>query len=152
MMKTNEYSELQNLVNINKDASTFYNQAFNITKTPSMRSLFSNLESMHRASMMSCIEHMKTLVDDDIESDETVVGKTQQMFGKLVAKTSNDTDEALIVYLEEAEDRCLKAAKNLAQKDDLSASTELLAKSELSRLRKTHDYMKSLKEEVKKAA
>ncbi len=145
-----ENNELHKLVNINKDACAFYESATKEAKSAEIKQTFRKLEELHQ-DVIANIQSRIRSNGGKAEADETLVGKTTQFWGELMAKVSNDVDETLVKHLEEAEDRCLHSMQDAIKDDDIRPETKTALQNELQTLRKTHDYMKALKEAMKAA-
>lgn len=151
-MHRTENKKITNLININQDASTFYYEsAKELVESPNLKSTFKDLGDLHKDIASNLETFVKQNGDPSVEADETMVGEMSKFWGKLKAKISNDTDETLIAQLEEAEDRCLHSMQDLMNSDDITAETKLLLQREYTALRKSHDYMKDLKDFMKAA-
>ncbi len=145
-----ENEELCKLININEDACEFYESAQEQAENPQIKTVFGNLENLHKNVIISLQQKVRSNGGDP-EADETFAGKTAQFFGKIAAKISNDVDETLVKHLEEAEDRCLHSIQDAMKSSDVTPSTRALLQDEYASLRKSHDYMKSLKDQMKAA-
>lgn len=145
-----ENKQLNTLININKDAYTFYNTAQKKVENPELRNTFSQLETLHR-NVASHVQERIIGNGGKVEASETVMGQINQFWGELVANISNDVDETFISSLEEAEDRCLEAIEETLKSEDVSAQTKTVLRKELKTLEASHNYMKSLKEYVEAA-
>lgn len=145
-----ENNELHKLVNINKDACTFYNKAAREVGSPEIRQTFSKLENLHEDVIVN-LQNQIRKNGGKPDADETFAGKTAQFWGELMARVSNDIDETLVSHLEEAEDRCLHSIQDAMKDKDIRPETKLALQSEEQTLRRTHDYMKALKDAMKAA-
>ena len=148
----NPEKELQNLINICEDAREFYTDAIDQTNDPAMKQLFRNMADIRKGVIIDLRSHMRQKDMELKEPSETFGGQFNKFIGENIAKWSDDTNKALIIYLEEAEDRCLHSFENLANDNDVPLDTRALVSQELKTLQQTHDYMKKLKEVVKAAA
>lgn len=149
-MTNNENNKLIKLIRINEDASEFYESAQDEVESTHLKTTFKDLEVLHS----DVIKNLKARVlinGGDADADETAYGKACEMFGILMSKISNDTDETLVKHLEEAEDRCLESMQEIMESDGVTPETKTLLVDELSALRKSHDYMKALKDQMKAA-
>ncbi len=149
---SNTEKTLQNLINICEDAHEFYTDSIEKTHDPEMKILFRGMADIREGVIIDLRSHMRQRNMDIEEPSETMGGKVNKFFGETVAKWSDNTDNALIAYLEEAEDRCLHSFQDASNDNDLPVDTRALVSKELETLQKTHDYMKELKEVVKAAA
>lgn len=150
-MSNSENKEICKLIDINKDAAGFYEDAQGKAESTYIKETFKNLEALHNDVIVNLSGYV-TANGGEVDADETMVGGARQFFGELVAKVSNKPDEALVAHLEEAEDRCLHSISDAIEDDDMSPSGKALLQKELSTLQKTHDYMKALKDSMKEAA
>lgn len=148
-----ENKELGRLIDINKDAADFYDKALNEIESGNLKSTFSNLREIHNQVAVSLQNRLQNngADFDTLSADGTLKGDASKLWGQLVAKVSNDVDETLVSHLEEAEDRCLHSVQDAIEKEELQAETKALLRRELSTLQRTHDHMKSLKDEMKAA-
>jgi uncharacterized protein (TIGR02284 family) len=144
-MPTKEYKELSMLININKDACTFYEAATEHAKDAHFKRTFNDLRSLHMHVIETLQGHMRANGDTP-EIKETISGKAQKFWSHVMLSVSNDVDETLVHHLEEAEDRCLNSMQETLERPDISPSTQRVLKREYSALEKSHDYMKALKD------
>lgn len=150
MAMEKENKELRKLVNINKDACSFYNGACKEAESTSIKQTFRNLEALHNSVVTSLQQYIRQNGGDP-EAKETMTGQVTQFWGELMANISNDVDETLVKHLEEAEDRCLHSIKDAMSEDDIRPATKSKLQEELRALQKSHDYMKTLKENLQAA-
>ncbi|MGN7438380.1 MAG: PA2169 family four-helix-bundle protein [Alcanivorax sp.] len=150
-MLMQENKELQKLANINKDASEFYHEAHDEVESNALKKTFLDLEQLHRDVYQTI--HGKILANGGTsEAEETVVGKAQETFGILMSKISSNPDKTLVTHLEEAEDRCLHSMEDAVANDVFLPETKTMLAGELNALKKSHDYMKAIKDSIKDAA
>ena len=142
---------LSHLIDVCEDARVFYKEATAQTKDPEMKRLFTQMMNIRFGIIMDLREYMRNHDMQPENPDETFKGKINKFLGENIAKISDNTDEALITYLEEAEDNCLHSFKDAANDNDLSVEARALLNEELSVLKKTHDYMRDLKKAVARA-
>ena len=150
-MLIEENKELQKLANINKDACEFYSEAQKEVESVQLKQTFFDLEKLHQ-DIYENIQGKILANGGTAAAEETIVGKAQGTFGILMSKVSSSPDETLVSHLEEAEDRCLHSMQDAVANDTFLPETKNFLKSELLALRKSHDYMKAMKETVKNAA
>ena len=146
-----ENNILGHLVDINKDACEFYEEAREEVHSDKLKQTFADLEALHR-DVMTDIQSILIRNGGDAEADETLRGQVAQMWGELKAKVSNDFDKTIVSELEEAEDRCLHSIQDAINDTELSEPTRLRLEKDLTSLKRSHDYMKSLKDIMKSAA
>lgn len=143
---------INKLIDISEDARRFYMDAVDRTDNPEMKQLFRDMADIRKGIIIDLRQHMRSLGEVADEADGTFIGKANQFIGEKVADMTDNVDEALITYLEEAEDRCLHSFEDSAQDNDLPAETRNVISMELQTLQKTHDHMKSLKDAAARAA
>lgn len=146
-----ENNVLSELININQDASHFYQSAAQRVENPQLANTFRDLETLHEGVAASLARQVQQNGGSAQDEDGTVSGKAAQWFGELMAKVSNDADETLVAHLEEAEDRCLHHMEDAIKDDAVRTQTKSLLTAELASLRRSHDYMRSLKQFMKAA-
>lgn len=151
MHNDKENKILNQLVDINQDASEFYKSALERVKNPRLERSFSDLQRLHNAVIHDLTQQ---IVENGGEPDVdgTIAGKTARVFGEMMARVSNDIDETLVSRLEEAEDRCLHSMREALDQRDMQPNTRALLVSELGTLQRSHDYMKALKDSMSHAA
>ena len=153
-MPKQDIKEIKNLININEDAVEFYKDASEQSNDPQFKTTFKSLESLHNSVVVNLQEYA-TLIGAEteaVEADETLQGLGMQFVGKMIADLSDKTNEALVSYLEEAEDRCLHQVQDIMEDDNITPATKSALKSEETALKKSHDYMKALKDHLSEAA
>ncbi len=143
---SNPEKKLQNLIDICEDAREFYTDATGQTEDPEMKRLFRTMADIRKGVIIDLRDYMQKNDMKFEEPSETVMGQVNKFLGENIANWSDNTDTALIAYLEEAEDRCLHSFQDVSNDNDIDASTRAIVSSELETLQKTHDYMKELKE------
>jgi uncharacterized protein (TIGR02284 family) len=146
-----ENKELSSLININEDACEFYEYAQEKAEDPEIKKTFRDLEGIHKNVVITLQQRVRTNGGTS-DAGETIMGQAQKLWGELMASISNDVDETLVVQLEEAEDRCLHSMEDAIASDHVTSATRAALQEELNSLRKSHDYMKTLKENMKNAA
>lgn len=149
-ISTEENKELCKLISINKDACSFYEVAIEETKSPTFKQTFENLCVLH-SSIIANLQNQVRINGGDPEAEQTLLGQTQKFWGELMAAVSNDVDETLVAHLEEAEDRCLHSMQEAIENGDITPKTRSVLNQELFALKKSHDYMKELKEMMRAA-
>jgi len=151
MTNEKENKILSHLIDINKDACSFYESALEKVENPSHQRSFSDLERLHSGVVIDLSRRLRENGADNESSDGTMMGKAAEFFAEIAAKVSNDVDETLISRLEEAEDRCLHSMRDALDEGGIRPDTKAFLIEELSTLQKSHDFMKALKESVKAA-
>jgi uncharacterized protein (TIGR02284 family) len=148
---SNPEKTLQNLVDICEDAREFYTVSIEKTNDPEMKQLFRKMADIRKSVIIDLRHHMSHKNMKIEEPSETFRGQLNKFLGENIAKWSDNTNTALITYLEEAEDRCLHSFEDASNDNDLPIETRTLVSKELETLQLTHDYMKELKEVIKAA-
>ena len=146
-----ENTELQKLININEDACEFYSSAKDSAESPEIEATFSKLEWLHK-DVVTSLQSKVRQNGETATADSTLTGNVRKIFGEISAKFSGDTDETLVSHLEEAEDRCLHSMQDVMEGEKVSSSTKTYLQTQMSTLKKTHDFMKTLKDQMKSAA
>ena len=150
-MSKDANKEICKIININEDAREFYQEAQEKAENTTVKGIFKDFENLHQGVIINLQNHVRQNGGDP-EADETFVGEVAEMWGKLRATLSPNTDESLIASLEEAEDRCIHSIKEAIANDDLPAEARSVLKREEATLQKSHDYMKIMKDNVNAAA
>jgi len=150
MAKNNK--KIQNLIDICEDAREFYTDATDQTKDSDLKKLFRTMADIRKGIIIDLRAHMRQSDMNVAKPSETTMGQVNKFLGEKISSWSDNPDAALIAYLEEAEDRCLHAFQDLLKDDDIDSSTQIIVAKELETLKRTHDYMKELKEVTSMAA
>ncbi len=140
-----ENDVLKKLININEDAAEFYETAIEDSDNESYKPTFKNLEQVHK-SVVSNLEIMLRSNGEKYEADETLKGQFAQFWTQAMALLSDEDTKTFVYHLEEAEDRCLNSMQEAINDNGISEMTKAKLLNELTSLRKSHDYMKSLKD------
>lgn len=148
---SHDNKEICKVININKDACEFYQEAQNTVKNLDTREIFKNYEELHRDVMTDLQSYVRKNANE-AEADTTLMGEIQELWGKARASMTSNVDESLITSLEEAEDRCIHSLKDAISNDNLSAEARIVLKKQEEKLQKSHDYMKMMKDNVNAAA
>lgn len=149
-MSDKENKELGKLININKDACDFYKSAQEKTQSDAFKRTFQDLENLHHNVIINLKECVRANGGRP-EASDTFTGQASQMWGELMTDISNDVDETLVKHLEEAEDRCLHTVEDVINEEDITPATKTVLDSEMGALKKSHDYMKALRDSLKAA-
>lgn len=145
-----ENKALGELIGINQDACSFYQSAAKKVDNTQLSRTFNDLENLH-ASVAASLSRQIVQNGGKVDEEGTMSGKAAQWFGEVMAKVSNDADETLVSHLEEAEDRCLHHMEDAIKDDDIRTQTKSLLTAELTSLKRSHDYMRNLKQFMKAA-
>ncbi len=143
--------ELQHLANINKDAQEFYQHAYHKVDNGIIKIAFRNLEQIHRSVVIDLQAYLRANGHTNIDTSETMAGSTREIWAKVMASVSNDKDMTFVKHLEEAEDRCLHKIQDIMGDETLPRDAARMLDTEYQTLRKSHDYMKNLKDQLKAA-
>lgn len=144
MHMSNMNKEIQQLANMNEDACEFYATAQDKVENERLKSSFKSLQTLHKNVVVNLQDYIRTNGGQP-ETNETFIGEAREFWGNMMASISNDTDTTLVKHLEETEDRCLHKIEDMMQNDDIPSQTKSALIREHETLRKSHDYMKSLK-------
>ena len=151
-MSTEKENKLLNeLAEENKNACSFYKDASNEVQHPILQHTFTNLEMLHS----NVLKKVKGRIRGNGEApdiDETIKGQIAKSWNGIKTKLSKNPDVMLVHDLEEAEDRCLDKVQSIMKNDNVSDLTKTLLESEYKKLRRSHDYMKDLKDQMQRAA
>ena len=142
---------IKKLANINEDACNFYAKATEKAEDAELRKTFQGLELMHK-NVVNNLQSYIRATGEDTSVDETVVGNMYEFWGQLMASISNDVDLTLVKNLEEAEDRCLHFVEDIISDENTPQEAKLALQNEYDALKKSHDFMRDLKENMKDAA
>lgn len=140
---------INKLIDVSEDARRFYTDAIDKTANPEMKRLFRDMADIRKGIIIDLRQHLRNHGEVADDADGTFVGKANQFIGEKVADMTDNVDEALITYLEEAEDRSLHSFEKAVNDNDIPADTRNVLMMELETLRKTHDHMKALKEIIR---
>lgn len=140
-----ECNQITDLININKDACSFYETAQEKVTGTELSKIFNDFEKIHR-SIANNLTHYLSTKGHQVDPEKTTTGKMAELWANIATKFSSDIDHTLINHLEEAEDRCLHQIEDMMKNDDISSVTKAALVKEASALKQTHDYMKRLKD------
>ncbi len=149
-MSDKNLDEVCKIIDINRDAAEFYHEAHQKAEDQEIQKIFKNYEDLHH----SVVVDLQTFVREqggDPETNGTIIGNMQEMWGKAKASLTSDVDESLISSLEEAEDRCIHNIKDAIKDENLSANARMALQRQESTLQQSHDYMKMMKDRAKAA-
>jgi uncharacterized protein (TIGR02284 family) len=144
------HKELQQLADLNKDAYEFYQDAYQKVDNGIIQIAFRNLEQIHRSVVIDLQAYLRANGHKS-EANETVVGSTREVWAKVMAAVSNDKDTTFVRHLEEAEDRCLHKIEDIMKDSELPRDAVRMLDGEYETLKKSHDYMRDLKAQLKSA-
>ncbi len=144
-MLNKEIDQISDLINLNKDAAVFYSDAQDKVEDQKLKSIFQDLKQGHSNIVKNLSNYLQSR-NENVDVEETYKGKLANIWGDIAAKFSSDVDHTLIKHLEEAEDRCLHQMQDIMNSDEISELTKAAITKEALALRKTHDYMKHLKD------
>jgi len=136
------------LISVLQDGVSFYTEAAKVAHLPAYRSVFERM-ARGKQALIAALER----VDPSEKSHDhgTLAGSLRQAYADLRAKLSDRPDDQYIIQLEAAEDRILHAFED-ASKDDTSTLARSIASQHLPEIRRMHDEMRALKQQVKQAA
>jgi uncharacterized protein (TIGR02284 family) len=147
---TQTTASLNELIEVLNDGVKFYDDAASSTKSDNYRQLFQRMASTKRA-IAADLKAEVTYQGEKPAKSGTVAGSLRQTYTDLRAKLSDKPDAKYIGQLEESEDRILNAFQDALTTSD-QAQVRQIAQNYLPDIRRMHDEMRSLKQQVKHAA
>ena len=150
---TADLDTLKEIIDVNYDASEFYQSARDKTDIPALQREFDGLCALHEKTIRSLQVYMREISDPtvSIQPDQTLTGQVEKLFSEIACVLSSNTNETLINQLEAAEDRCIRTIEAATEKETLSPSTKHVLSQEHIHLQRSHDHMKLLKDALKAA-
>jgi uncharacterized protein (TIGR02284 family) len=142
-------SSLNELIEVLNDGVKFYDDAATTTKNSSYRSLFQRMASTKRA-IAADLKAEVALHGDTPADGGTVGGALRKAYTDLAAKLSDHPDDKYIAQLEQSEDAILESFQDALTKSD-KAEVRQIAQNYLPDIRRMHDEMRTLKQQVKAA-
>ncbi len=143
-MTHNENKELSKLIEINKDACKFYKEAQEKVEIERIEYCFSDLEVLHKTVVINLEDHMHA--DGSKPSAfHNVTDQSKKLWMHLLNYINNDVDKVLIDNLKKAENCCLKSLRKALEKSDIRTETKEVLWQEFFTLRKSFDYIETLK-------
>jgi uncharacterized protein (TIGR02284 family) len=152
-MKHNTHAtntSLNELIEVLNDGVKFYDDAASTTKNSQFKNVFQRMADGKRR-IASALKGQVAVRGGEPTDGGTFAGSVRQAYTDIAAKLSSTPDTKYVSQLEQSEDRILHAFQ-----DALSTSeqTEVrqLAQNHLPELRRMHDEMRDLKQQLKPAA
>lgn len=143
-------ASLNELIAVLNDGVEFFNDAAQRTVQPEYRNLFGRLA----ATKQAIADHLRAEVAQQGEApvaSGTLVGSLHQAYAELRARLSSHPDAQYVSQLEECEDRQLHAFEDALTLSD-QARVRQIAQNYLPVVRRMHNEMRELKQQVKSAA
>lgn len=144
-----ERAEVVKIINMNKDAVVLYGIASKKVKNNALKNTLIELEIIH----LNLIERLQQYLGGSkyfrrkaIKPHETFIGGTQRLLGEIEAQFSNAPEKVFIRNLKDLEERCLHYLEQTLYEKILTKSLKQSLYRELQELRRTYEYMKSIKE------
>jgi uncharacterized protein (TIGR02284 family) len=147
---TDTTSRLNELIEVLTDGVKFYEDATNTTSNSAYKTLFQRMASTKRA-IVADIKAEVAYHGETPAQHGTMVGTLRQLYTDLRARLSDQPDIKYIAQLEEAEDRILETFRDALTASD-KAEVRQIAQNYLPDIKRMHDEMRTLKEQVKHAA
>lgn len=142
-------STLNELIEVLNDGVSFYEDASTSVDNPSYKSLFTRMASTKR-SIATDLKAQVALHGETPASGGTIAGALRKGYTDLRASMSKHGDATYISQLEETEDRILHAFQDALTSSD-RAEVRQIAQNYLPDVRRMHDEMRALKQQVKAA-
>lgn len=146
-LSKNGLKKLDNAINYNKDAIAFYNKAKEDVVDPDLSHTFDRLAKIHESVLTRLDVLLHKAQPSSGKARETLVGASNRLFGKLLARFSKNPDEMLIKRLEDAEDRCLESLKELLEEKSMTDDTRTILRTEYEKIQATHTQMRAVKKQ-----
>lgn len=143
-------ASLNELIAVLNDGVEFFSDAAVRTEQPEYRDLFGRLA----ATKLAIADHLRAEVAQQGEApvdSGTLVGSLRQAYAELRARLSSHPDAQYVAQLEECEDRQLHAFEDAMTLSD-QARVRQIAQNYLPVVRRMHQEMRQLKQQVKSAA
>jgi uncharacterized protein (TIGR02284 family) len=147
---TQTTASLNELIEVLNDGVKFYDDAAGSARHETYRQLFQRMASTKRAIATDLKAEVAHQGEKPAEGG-TVAGTLRQAYTDLSAKLSDNPDAKYISQLEESEDRILHAFQDALTTSD-KAQVRQIAQNYLPDIRRMHDEMRNLKQQVKSAA
>lgn len=142
-------SSLNELIEVLNDGVKFYDEAANSTENSGYKALFQRMASTKRA-ITADLKAEVAYHGEKPADGGTVAGSLRKTYTDLAASMSKHPDARYIGQLEETEDRILHSFQNALTKSE-RAEVRQIAQNYLPDIRRMHDEMRSLKQQVKAA-
>lgn len=142
-------TDLNELIEVLNDGVKFYDDAAAATRNPTYRDLFQRMASTKR-SIATDLKSEVSLHGEKPADGGTVGGALRKAYTDIAAKMSSDPDEKYIVQLEEQEDTILESFQDALTRSE-RAEVRQIAQNYLPDVRRMHDEMLALKQQVKAA-
>lgn len=140
---------LNDLIEVLNDGVTFYDDAATTTANSAYKELFQRMASTKRA----ITNELKAEVAYQGETPAdggTIAGALRKTYTDLRASLSDNPDAKYISQLEESEDRILHAFQDALTMSE-KAQVRQIAQNHLPDIRRMHDEMRALKQQLKAA-
>jgi uncharacterized protein (TIGR02284 family) len=143
-------ANLNELIEVLNDGVKFYDDAATSTENGAYKALFQRMASTKRA-ITADLKAEVSYQGEKPADGGTVAGSLRKTYTDLAASLSSKPDVKYIGQLEETEDRILHAFQDALTQSD-KAQVRQIAQNYLPDIRRMHDEMRSLKQQVKHAA
>lgn len=141
---------LNDLIQVLNDGVKFYDDAATTTKNQSYKNVFQRIADGKRG-IVSALKTQVAIRGDEPSSNGTFAGSVRQAYTDIAAKLSSTPDTKYVEQLEQSEDRILHAFEDALGGSETQAVRQL-AQNHLPELRRMHDQMRDLKQQLKSAA
>ena len=151
MNKTTATSaNLNDLIEVLNDGVKFYDDAAMTTKNNTYKGLFQRMADGKRRIASALSSQVKLHGDTPTDSG-TVAGGLRKTYTDIAAKFSSQPETKFVDQLEQSEDRILHAFEDAFSVSKQPEVREI-AQNYLPELRRMHDEMRNLKQQLKSAA
>ena len=146
---TKTTSTLNELIEVLNDGVSFYEDAGKTTENSSYKSLFTRMASTKR-SIAADLKAQVALHGETPADGGTIAGSLRKAYTDITASMSKHPDDKYISQLEETEDRILHSFQDALTSSD-RAEVRQIAQNYLPDVRRMHDEMRALKQQIKAA-
>ena len=143
-------ASLNDLIEVLNDGVKFYDDAATTTKINLYQGLFQRMADGKRR-IASALKSQVKLHGDTPADSGTIAGSLRKTYTDIAAKFSNQPEAKFVEQLEQSEDRILHAFED-AFSASQTAEVREIAQTYLPELRRMHDEMRNLKQQLKSAA
>ena len=143
-------ASLNDLIEVLNDGVKFYDDAAMTTKNNSYKGLFQRMADGKRR-IASALKSQVQLHGDKPADSGTIAGSLRKAYTDIAAKLSSQPETKFVEQLEQSEDRILHAFEDTFSSTQQPEVREI-AQNYLPELRRMHDEMRNLKQQLKSAA
>jgi uncharacterized protein (TIGR02284 family) len=148
-MKNNDHI-LNDLIAVNRDGKSFYEQAANKVDNPSLKSLFTRIANV-KSDIVQGLTNEAKISGDMSATPGTWTDDFNKLYGE-VRPHLGDKNYAYVTRLEESENRLLKAFDKVLSDKDIPASARTVINRMVPEVHNCYELIQARKIELKKAA